>query len=140
MPRTRVYLLLILSISVAGCAGGKDTVLPDDGQTIAKIYQQHFSDIGLNGTLAAREALSNRQVHGQIEDLSGFVREAYDELDRHFPRLPNPALVMYVFPHVSGAERVPIPGYTTTFTLYRHVEYALPGETNAEAPQHRSDD
>lgn len=140
MPRIPVYLLSMLSISVAGCAGSKDTVLPDDGQTIAKIYQEHFSDIGLNGTLAARKALNSRQVHGHSQDLGGFVREAYNELDRHFPRLPNPVLVMYVFPHLSGPERVPIPGYATTFTLYRHVEYALPGETHAEAPRRQSDD
>ena len=140
MPRILIYLLPILLISVAGCAGSKDTVLPDDGRTIERIYEEHFSDIGLNGTLAAREALNSRQVLSHGQDLSGFVREAYKELDRHFPRLPNPTLVMYVFPHLSGTERVPIPGYATTFTLYRHVEYALPGETNAEAPRRQSDD
>ena len=139
MPRIPHYLLLILLISVAGCAGSKDTVLPDDGRTIERIYQEHFNDIGLNGTLAAREALNSRQVNSHGQDLSGFVRDAYRELDRHFPRLPNPTLVMYVFPHLSGPERVPIPGYATTFTLYRHVEYALPGETNAEAPRRQSD-
>ena len=26
------------------------------------------------------------------------------------------------------SERVPVPGYATTFTLYDRVEYALPGE------------
>ena len=35
---------------------------------------------------------------------------------------------MYIFPHLAGAERVPVPGYATTFTLYERVEYALPGE------------
>ena len=45
-----------------------------------------------------------------------------------FPRLPNPSLVMYVFPHLAGAERTPVPGYATTFPLYERVEYALPGE------------
>ena len=140
MPRIPIYLLMSLWISVTGCAGSKDTLLPDDGRTIEKIYEEHFSDIGLNGTLAAREALNSRQVHSHGLDLSGFVRDAYNELDRHFPRLPNPTLVMYVFPHLAGTERVPIPGYATTFTLYRHVEYALPGESNAEAPRRQSDD
>ena len=74
-------------------------------------------------------------MHSNDQDLSGFVRDAYKELDRHFPRLPNPTLVMYVFPHLAGPERVPIPGYATTFTLYRHTEYALPGETHAESPR-----
>jgi conjugative transfer region lipoprotein (TIGR03751 family) len=35
---------------------------------------------------------------------------------------------MYVFPHLAGTERTPVPGYATTFPLYEGVEYALPGE------------
>jgi conjugative transfer region lipoprotein (TIGR03751 family) len=135
MPRPAILLLACLSISAAGCAGSKDTLLPDDGHSIKHIYEQHFGDIGLNGTLAARQALNGRVVQTDAGDLSGFVRDAYHELDRHFPRLPNPTLVMYVFPHLAGDERVPIPGYATTFTLYRYTEYALPGETNNEAPR-----
>jgi len=120
---------------VTGCAGSKETVLPDDGRTIEGIYNDHFSDIGLDDSQAARKALKHRPVHKNEQDLSGFTRQAHDELDRHFPRLPNPTLVMYVFPHLAGSERVPIPGYATTFTLYRQVEYALPGETNLEVPR-----
>lgn len=135
MPRIPVLLLISLSTSFIGCAGNKDTMLPADGRTIERIYDEHFSDIGMNGTLAARRSLNGRAVHSNDQDLSGFVRDAYKELDRHFPRLPNPTLVMYVFPHLAGPERVPIPGYATTFTLYRHTEYALPGETHAESPR-----
>lgn len=138
MPRTTILLPLILSISLAGCAGSKDTVLPDNGRTIADIYSEHFSDIGFNGTLATRDAINHRPVHGNDHDLDGFVRDAYNELDRHFPRLPNPTLVLFVYPHLTGADRVPIPGYATTFTLYRQVEYALPDEVHAEAPRTRS--
>ena len=139
MRRIPTLLLLSLSISLSGCAGGKDRVLPDDGRSIKRIYDQHFSDIGLHGTLAARQALNGRVVNSDAEDLSGFVREAYKELDRHFPRLPNPTLVMYVFPHLAGPERAPIPGYATTFPMYRHTEYALPGEAHAEVPRHPDD-
>ena len=35
---------------------------------------------------------------------------------------------MYVFPHLSGSESVPVPGYSTVFPLYQRVHYALPGE------------
>jgi conjugative transfer region lipoprotein (TIGR03751 family) len=42
-------------------------------------------------------------------------------------------LVMYVFPHLAGAERVPVPGYATTFPLYERIEYALPGEVPSGA-------
>ena len=135
MRATTEALLLMLLISGAGCAATKDKVLPADGRTIKHIYEAHFGDIGLNGTHAAREALKGRRIQSHDADLDGFVRDAYDELDRHFPRLPNPTLVMYVFPHLAGSERVPIPGYTTTFPLYRHTEYALPGDRHAESPR-----
>jgi hypothetical protein len=39
---------------------------------------------------------------------------------------------MYIFPHLSGSERTPVPGYVTTFPFYERVEYALPGEVPGE--------
>ena len=51
-----------------------------------------------------------------------------DAVHARFVRLPNPDLVMYVTPHLVGADGVPIPGYVTTFPLYTRVHYALPGE------------
>ena len=140
MSRIPTLLILSLLISAAGCAGSKDTVLPDDGRTIERIYTEHFGDIGLHGVQAARKTLKGRPIHRESHDLRGFVRDAYRELDRHFPRLPNPTLVLYVFPHLTGPERVPIPGFTTTFTLYRQVEYALPGEAHGETPRLPRDD
>jgi hypothetical protein len=37
---------------------------------------------------------------------------------------------MYVFPHLASDERVPVPGYVTSFPMYERVEYALPGEVS----------
>jgi len=78
---------------------------------------------------------TNPPIHGGqplppsgIAHYRGFVREAANEIETHFPRLPNPTLVMYIFPHLSGNERTPVPGYVTTFPFYEKVEYALPGE------------
>ena len=68
-----------------------------------------------------------RPLHSDSQDLAGFTREAANELQVKFPRLPNPELVLYVFPHFSPKGR-PIPGYTTSFLLYEKDEYALPGE------------
>ncbi|MGH8565473.1 MAG: hypothetical protein ACREXW_15835 [Gammaproteobacteria bacterium] len=54
---------------------------------------------------------------------SGYTREAHDEIEARFPVLPNPQLVLYVYPHLGedGAA-------ATAFPLYERVEYALPGE------------
>ena len=57
-----------------------------------------------------------------------YTRTAQNEIYRQFHRLPNPDLVMYVFPHLAGTDPVPVPGYSTVFPLYQRVQYAMPGE------------
>lgn len=124
----RIPVLLSISVLGVGCAGTKDSVLPHDGPTMQAIYDAHFAGMnGADGTLA-RAALGPRPVQEGDTALNGYTRDSDTELDTHFPRLPNPTLVMYVFPHLGGAARVPIPGYSTTFPLYARPEYALPGE------------
>lgn len=94
------------------------------------IYDQHMVDV--------QKPDHRRVIGGQplpqsgIDHYQGFVREAANEIDTVFPRLPNPTLVMYIFPHLSGSERTPVPGYVTTFPFYEKVEYALPGEVPGE--------
>lgn len=124
--------LVWTSVLLAGCSTTKDTVLPQDGPTMKAIYDQH---------LLAVQKPDHRRVfggqalpHAGIEHYRGFVRDAATEIDTIFPRLPNPTLVMYVFPHLSGHERTPVPGYVTTFPFYETVEYALPGEVPGLAP------
>lgn len=95
------------------------------------IYTRHFSGIGLQNPEALRRHTGARLIHDESVDLAGYTREAYNELNLHFPRLPNPTLVLYVYPHLAGSERVPVPGYATTFSLYERVEYARPGEIPA---------
>jgi conjugative transfer region lipoprotein (TIGR03751 family) len=122
-----ISLLLPLLIS-GGCAGTKEAVLPQDGPPMQAIYDAHLREMGARDPMAVRGALGTRPIHSGDEDLEGFARDSFTELDITFPRLPNPSLVLYVFPHLAGSERTPVPGYTTTFPLYERVEYALPGE------------
>ena len=97
-----------------------------------EIYEEHFGALRNHSIEGARGALRDgsdaRLVKPAELDLAGYTRTAYTEIDALFPRLPNPSLVMYVFPHLAGSESVPVPGYATTFPLYERVEYALPGE------------
>jgi conjugative transfer region lipoprotein (TIGR03751 family) len=68
-----------------------------------------------------------RAYHDDDKDLAGYTRNASNEIKQLFPRLPNPEIVLYVFPHINSKGR-PIPGYSTSFLLYEKDEYALPGE------------
>ena len=124
-----LHLAILAWISLAaGCAGSKDTVLPQDGPSMQSIYDAHFQRMGAAEAESIREITLSRPLSDGEADLAGYSRDAYNELDTIFPRLPNPTLVLYVFPHLAGEERVPVPGYATTFPLYERVEYALPGE------------
>ena len=120
---------LISVLLLGGCAFTKDTVLPQDGKPMHQIYEEHFERIGEQRADHAREPLQRSPGSGEA-DLHGYTREAHNEIKAMFPRLPNPTLVMFVFPHLAGPEGVPVPGYTTSFPMYERVEYGLPGEVH----------
>ena len=119
---------LLPLLLLGGCASTKEAVLPQDGPSMQAIYDAHMGEMAAQDPSVVREALGCRGVSSGEGDLAGYSREAFNELDVRFPRLPNPSLVMYVFPHLAGPERTPVPGYATTFPMYERVEYALPGE------------
>ena len=76
----------------------------------------------------ARRPLTEADVQAAPAAAAAYTRTAANEIYRQFHRLPNPDLVMYVFPHLAGTDPVPVPGYTTVFPLYQRVQYAMPGE------------
>ena len=123
------YTLLWTSLTLlaSGCTGTKETTLPQDGPSMQAIYERHFLGLTEEGQ-RPHNAVPSRPIEAGETDLAVFSRSALTELDTVFPRLPNPTLVLYVFPHLAGPEGLPVPGYTTTFTLYEHTHYALPGE------------
>ena len=118
----------VLVLTLTGCASTKEAVLPQDGPSMKAIYDNHLQALGARDPQALRGELDGRPLASGTPSLEGYTREAYNELETTFPRLPNPTLVMYVFPHLASDERVPVPGYVTSFPMYERVEYALPGE------------
>ncbi len=123
-----ITTLGLINLVLSGCASTKETVLPQDGPSMKAIYEQHIKEMGARDPLVIREALGNHSIVDGDGSLHGYTREAHNEIDSTFPRLANPSLMMYVFPHLAGDEQVPVPGYVTTFPMYKRVEYALPGE------------
>jgi conjugative transfer region lipoprotein (TIGR03751 family) len=128
MPKPATLIAALASISLAGCAGTKDSVLPQDGPSMKTIYERHIEEMGARDPRVLRGGLGHRPVDNDDGALDGYTRQAQNEIEASFPRLPNPTLVMYVFPHLAGDEAVPVPGYATSFPMYEGVEYALPGE------------
>lgn len=52
---------------------------------------------------------------------------ALEPMRQRFAKVPNPDLVMVVYPHLAQG-KYPVPGYVTTFPMYEETNYALPGE------------
>jgi len=127
-------MLVVAATALVGCATHKDKLLPHNDSTMQDIWQRVD---GGNQTVT-RQLLDARQsLHRPLTDADGqaapaeqmqYTRTAENEIYRQFQRLPNPDLVMYVFPHLTGTEAVPVTGYTTVFPLYQRVQYAMPGE------------
>ena len=130
----RLSTSLASVILVAGCASTKEAVLPQDGPSMKAIYDAHFEAMGARDPQAVRGQLGSRPLTPNEVPFDPYTRDAHNELETTFPRLPNPALRMYVFPHLATDERVPVPGYVTTFPMYERVEYALPGEVPSVGP------
>lgn len=124
--------LLSALLVLSGCATDPEKLLPHGDATMLDIWNQQTAGSGDapgRRLLDARQTLSRPlQAPAPVIDHTGYTRTAQTEIYRQFQRLPNPDLVLYVFPHLSGSESVPVPGYSTVFPLYQRVQYALPGE------------
>lgn len=119
---TWISLLALLQ----GCAGDAQTLLPPGERDMLAIWSGATSG---HATLHEARLALRRPIHIQPAELQQpYTRSAANEIRSQFPRLPNPDLVLYVFPHLAGSEQAPVPGYTTVFPFYRQVHYALPGE------------
>ncbi|PAU86013.1 TIGR03751 family conjugal transfer lipoprotein [Pseudomonas sp. WN033] len=131
-------LAVALAVAVlAGCATRKEDLLPHGGRTMQDIWHQEAGDGG-SGQVARRQLLdAHQQLRRPLSDTEvqtapaeqlRYTRTAANEVRSQFHRLPNPDLLMYVFPHLAGTDPVPVPGYSTVFPLYQRVQYAMPGE------------
>ncbi len=124
--------LLAVVLTLGGCATSKDELLPHDDSTMLDIWNVETGGGTARQLLDARQALrrplTEADVHAAYIVQTRYTRTAANEIYRQFHRLPNPDLLMYVFPHLAGSDPVPVPGYTTLFPLYQRVQYALPGE------------
>ncbi|MBN9421824.1 MAG: conjugal transfer protein [Candidatus Accumulibacter sp. 66-26] len=143
MRRTSIEALaaLFTFVLLGGCATSKDEVLPHGNHTMLDVWHQETGGRAIEGTsgvLAGRRLLDARQdLRRPLTEIdlqttaarqAAYTRSAANEIQRQFRRLPNPDLVMYIFPHLAGSDPVPVPGYSTVFPLYQRVQYAMPGE------------
>lgn len=146
-----LWLVVLGGLGLTACAS--KPVLPDSGPDIQEVYQRHIG--GMKGAPARppteeekeaeqkEEGSGNtrtrvgpavyRPVQDDRADLVDYTRHAGNEIEQLFPVLPNPQLVMYVYPHFTAKGR-PVPGYSTAFKMFERDEYAMPGEWIPDHP------
>lgn len=131
MKITSKLMLIILFSSVTaltGCSTSKEKMFPHGGETMNDIYNQKTGG-------GSSQLFDNRyELRREVDDISQSIetinhtRNAEVEINNLFKRLPNPDLVMYIYPHLTGDGKLPVPGYSTVFSFYGEVQYAMPGE------------
>ena len=160
MKATHKPILLFMVLLLSACAN-QETLVPQDGPAMKDIYRNALISESEKSSLYQKEAEALCQVLGQEENLKNclrkvvktlkqhrvmannnpgdevlsyipYTRDQKNELDNLFPRLPNPDLFIYVYPHLATKNRAPIPGYSTVIPLYERVQYQLPGEALSE--------
>ncbi|EDW2793181.1 TIGR03751 family conjugal transfer lipoprotein [Salmonella enterica] len=111
------YLFILLFL-LTGCSTSQEELMPvDPDATMLNLWQQQS---GGNAALLDARAQLRRPPDGPVE------HPAANPVRSQFPRLPNPDMVLYVFPHLNGD--TPVPSYSTVFPFYTRPQYAFPGE------------
>ncbi|EAZ9289238.1 TIGR03751 family conjugal transfer lipoprotein [Salmonella enterica] len=128
MNKHFIYLSsVLLVLAVAGCSTSQETLLPvDENTTMMSIWGQQTG--GSAALYDQRSQLRRPLTAISVQEQQSYTRTAENEIQAQFKRLPSPDMVMYVFPHLTEGENVPVPGYTTVFPLHSRTHYALPGE------------
>ncbi|MGV6989231.1 TIGR03751 family conjugal transfer lipoprotein [Testudinibacter sp. P80/BLE/0925] len=124
----KVIMIVALGVMLSGCSTSQNELLPPGDSSMLELWQKNSG----SGTLIQSRADLTRDIAPQAvrsSEQQSYTRTAENEATALFPRLPNPDLVMYVYPHLSPTgEPIPIPGYSTVIPFYGRVQYAQPGE------------
>ncbi len=116
-------LLILMILLLSSCSNNSD----DQGIKMVDLYQKHSNQKPpkLVHPKTANTAPKTTKTTQRLSN--NFVREQQTELENQFPKLPNPTLNMFIYPHLTKQGH-PVPGYSTNFRLYQTDQYALPTE------------
>jgi len=125
-PAKAVSLIsLLAALTACSTISGGNNILPDGGPTTQEVYNGHHNSAAQPGNTSETY---NVQRDVQLSRHPGpWTRDAHNEINNLFPRVPNLLITGFVFPHLSPGGH-PVPGYSTQFPVYERPHYALPGE------------
>lgn len=118
------FILCASALTLAGCASSvAKGSIPEEGLTVSQLYHQSIEDSAKSWT--ASQYRAKRGVNYE-----GYVRDAQNETKAKFKKLANPAIPIFVYPHVVilGDEQLVRPGFASEFFLYKQNQFALASE------------
>lgn len=129
---TKSGIFMIIAASMlAGCSTNKDEMLPPGNSNMLQLWKGTDGESGASRGSEARSALrrglTDSEQQAALSNDRSYSRTQESEISQQFPRLPNPDMVMFVFPHLAQGN-TPVPGYSTVFSFYDQTQYAMPGE------------
>lgn len=120
-----VLWISLVGLVASGCSTNAPLkTLQNDGPSTAELMRA--APLSPESSMERQPSHPGRTLYDY--NYSHYTRNAVNELDMLFPQIPNPTLVMYVYPYIARSG-VPVPGYSTAFPLFEQPHYALPGET-----------
>lgn len=131
MPKYPMMATLLMVALLSGCSTSKEEMLPAGEHTMLELWNGADGEGTTRRSAQARDALrrplSADERQASLHDDRSYSRTQESEISQQFPRLPNPDMVMYIFPHLAEGS-TPVPGYSTVFPFYSQTQYAMPGE------------
>ncbi len=110
------YLMPLMWINLAACQSYVGNVVPHQGPTMEQVYEA----VEPSRTAEPKPARSLAQELTTPLITEEPKRTALENTSA-FRKLPNPELMMYVYPHLAGNAQIPIPGYETVFMFMRRI-------------------
>lgn len=133
IPATLSACLVALALSGCSVVGSRESPLKEvtaGSPTVLDVYRGNAPASQPAAKETARDRLAREAVIrpvAQGDELTQRYWSALEPLQQRFARVPNPDLVMVVYPHLAKG-KYPVPGYVTVFPMYERAEYAMPGE------------
>ena len=132
---------------VSGCTVMKDRESPINevtkgSPTVLDVYRgnEYRNELARQDKISPQDRMrekTNARPVNEGDELTQRYWSAVEPMNQRFARVPNPDLVMVVYPHLAKGQ-YPVPGYVTVFPMYDQTFYALPGEVPEDLIQGRA--
>ena len=135
LTRSTLLALCVLALSACSVSGPRESPLNEvtaGSPTVSEVFRG-TDGAQTNNNRAKERFNSSGQARpvGQLDAQQSPYWSPLTPMKQRFARVPNPDMVMVVYPHLSRG-KYPVPGYVTVFPMYEQTQYALPGEVEQE--------